>query len=192
MQISTELIATVDVVVVVEPLLLAYAVRVEVVLRRDRPVGPSVQVAERGHLVGRVELAQRAHLLGEIIGEAREARLALRVAVVVIIVVVVLLLFLQGAEGRLEVPGPGTIVLTRPTPWAAVSYEKAVAGSRPDLVLAPLMASKDADEIMVGRLRKRMRMRIVPDADDGDQRADAAPVSLPSFDAPSPMARPIR
>jgi hypothetical protein len=52
-------------------------------------------------------------------------------------------------------PGPGAIVLTRATPWAAVSYEKRVAGARPDLALAPLMPPSDADALIVGRLRNK-------------------------------------
>lgn len=66
----------------------------------------------------------------------------------------------RGAPSRLATdlvgslpPGPGAIVLTRATPWAAVSYEKLVAGARPDLALAPLMPPEIADAVVVRHLR---------------------------------------
>ncbi|MDX2087045.1 MAG: hypothetical protein SFX73_04300 [Kofleriaceae bacterium] len=52
-------------------------------------------------------------------------------------------------------PGPGAIVLTRTTPWSAVNYEQAVAGARPDLVLAPMMPPEVADGVVVRHLREK-------------------------------------
>ncbi|MBA3502895.1 MAG: hypothetical protein H0T65_21210, partial [Deltaproteobacteria bacterium] len=49
-------------------------------------------------------------------------------------------------------PGPGVIVTTRATTLAALEYAQLVAGSRPDLSLAPPMAPTDADVVVKNAL----------------------------------------
>jgi len=50
-------------------------------------------------------------------------------------------------------PGPGLFVATRPTTWTAVHYAQAIAGSRPDLSLAP-PGITDADIVFAMRSKR--------------------------------------
>ncbi|MEO8842193.1 MAG: hypothetical protein ABI591_05270 [Kofleriaceae bacterium] len=53
-----------------------------------------------------------------------------------------------------QVPaGPGTFIATRTPAWFALQYEHTVAGSRPDLALAPLLPPQRADVIAAEALR---------------------------------------
>jgi hypothetical protein len=50
-------------------------------------------------------------------------------------------------------PGGGVFVATRRTSWVAVQHEMAIAGSRPDLALAPPLPPHEADAIVANALR---------------------------------------
>lgn len=50
-------------------------------------------------------------------------------------------------------PGPGVFLTTRATTFAAVQYELAIAGARPDLSLVPPLPERQADAIVANALR---------------------------------------
>jgi hypothetical protein len=52
-------------------------------------------------------------------------------------------------------PGPGVFVATGSTTWLAATYESNIAGSRPDLAIAPLLPEQQADAIVADALRAR-------------------------------------